>query len=63
MDGGVEEPLAPALGRLAVARILFDVGDEARIENALPIACGIKAAIEVEVGSLEIYTNFFGHLF
>src|SRR5438876_5470465 len=26
MDGGVEQPLAPALGRLAVARMLFDVG-------------------------------------
>src|SRR2546426_1287321 len=37
MDGFIEEPLPSALGRLAVARILFDVGDQARIENALPI--------------------------
>jgi hypothetical protein len=28
MDGGVEEPLAAALGALAVAGILFDVGDQ-----------------------------------
>src|SRR5262247_1779594 len=63
MDGGVEEPLAPTLGRLAVARILFDVGDEARIENALAIACGIKAAIEVEIGPSEIQPELFGHLF
>jgi hypothetical protein len=35
MDGGVEEPLAAALGVLAVARVLGDVGDQARIEDAL----------------------------
>src|SRR2546427_8815775 len=33
MDGSIEESLASALGRLALARILFDVGDEARMEN------------------------------
>src|SRR5207249_5879522 len=27
MDGGVEEPLAPTLGALAVAGVLFDVAD------------------------------------
>ena len=37
MEGRVEQPLAPALGALAVARILWDVGDQARIEDALPI--------------------------
>ena len=37
MDRGVEEPLAPTLGALAVTGILFDVGDHAGIENALPI--------------------------
>jgi len=63
MDRFVEEAFASALGRLAVARILFDVGDEARIENALPIACGIKAAIEVEIGPSEIQPDLFGHLF
>ena len=31
MDGFIEEPLPSALGRLAVARILFDVGDQARL--------------------------------
>jgi hypothetical protein len=31
MDGGVEEAFASALGSLSVARILFDVGDEARL--------------------------------
>ena len=34
MDGGVEEPLAPALG----AGVLFDVGDHTRIKNARAMA-------------------------
>src|SRR5436190_1330656 len=37
IDRGVEEPLAAALGALAVAWVLFDVGNHARIENALAI--------------------------
>jgi hypothetical protein len=63
MDGCIEQPLAPTLGALAVTRILFDVRNQPRIEEALPVACGIKAAIEVEVGSTEISTDLFGHLF
>src|SRR5215468_10729068 len=63
MDGGVEEAFAAALRRLAVARIVFDVGHQASIENALPIACGIKAPSEVERGAFEVQPHFFGHLF
>ena len=63
MDGLIEQPFASALGSFAVARILFDVGNQAGIENALPIVRGIKTAIKVEVGSTEIYTDLFGHLF
>jgi len=63
MDGGVEEAFAAALDGLSVARILFDVGDQARIENALPIVGGIKTAIEVEVGASEVQPHLFGHLF
>ena len=33
MDGGVEEAFTSALWGLAVARILFDIGDQAGIEN------------------------------
>src|SRR5712691_4287079 len=62
MDGFVEEPLASALGVLAVAGILWDVGDHAGIENALPIVRGIKAAIEVEVGSSQVQPDLLGHL-
>jgi hypothetical protein len=53
MDRFVEEALASALGGLAVARILFDVGDQPCIENALPIVRGIKATIKVEIGASE----------
>jgi hypothetical protein len=63
MDGFVEEALASTLRVLTVPRILWDVGDQACIEDALPIACGIKAAIEVKVGSTEIDTHLFDHLF
>jgi hypothetical protein len=62
MDGGVEQPLPPALGVLAVARILGDVGDQASIENALPIVHGIKTAIEVQVGASEVQPDLLGHL-
>ena len=62
MDGGVEQPLPPVLGVLAVARILGDVGDQASIENALPIVHGIKTAIEVQVGASEVQPDLLGHL-
>ena len=45
---------APALGRLAFARTFCDVGDEARMEHAIPMACGITAAIEVEGGASQV---------
>ena|SRR2546422_9695167 len=60
MDSGVEEPLAPALGALAVAGILGDVGDQAGIENALPIVRRIKAAIEIQIGTSEVQPDLFG---
>ena len=61
MASGVEEPLAPTLGALAVAGILWDVGDQAGIENALPIVRRIKAAIEIEIGASEVQPHLFGH--
>jgi hypothetical protein len=63
MDSGVEEPLAPTLGALAVAGILWDVGDQARIKNALAIVRRIKAAIEIEVGTSQVQPDLLGHLF
>jgi hypothetical protein len=45
---------ASARGHLALARILCEVRDEARMENALLIVCGIKAASEVEGGASQV---------
>jgi hypothetical protein len=61
MDGFVEQPLAPALGALAVARILLNVGDHAGIENALAMVSGVKAAIEVEGGASQVQPDLLGH--
>src|SRR5215472_7100763 len=63
MNGGVEPAFASAFGVLPVAGILFDVGNHAGIENALPIVGGIKTTIEINVGASEIDTHLFGHLF
>src|SRR5260370_33377377 len=60
MDGFVEEAFASALGRLTVARILFDVGDQTRIEDALPIVHGIKTAIKIAISTSEVEPDLFG---
>src|SRR2546425_16113 len=39
---------------------LFDIGDEARIENALAIVRRIKAAIKIEISPSEIQPDLFG---
>jgi hypothetical protein len=61
-DGGVEEAFAAALGAFAVTGVLFDVRDQARIKNALPIVRGIKTAIEVKISPSEVQPDLFGHL-
>ena len=60
MDDRVEAPLAPARGRLARARTLGEGGDEARREQAIPMACGITAAIEVEGGASQVRPDLLG---
>jgi hypothetical protein len=62
MEGGIEEPRAPALRALTVARILGDVGEQARIENALPVPCAITTAIEVEVSTSQVQPHLLGDL-
>src|SRR5215510_9830746 len=59
IDGGVEQPLAPALGALAVAGVLFDVGDHTGIEDRLAIGPGIKAAVEIDVSPSEVQADLF----
>src|SRR5262245_58795078 len=51
MDSGIEEPLAPTLGALAIAGILWDIRDHAGIEHALAIVLGIKSGVEIQIGS------------
>ena len=57
MERGVEEPLTAALGRLAAARILFDVGNQTGIELSLSRLNhgqpGVQAPPEI-VGSVPI---------
>src|SRR5262245_57688231 len=62
MNGFVEQSLAPSLGGLAIARVVFNVRNQSRIENALAIACGIKAAIEVEIGTSQVQPDLLGHV-
>src|SRR5262245_57521551 len=62
MDGGMKQAVATALGTLAVPTVLWDVGDQARIEHALAIVRRIKATIEVEMGASEVQPDLFGHL-
>jgi len=45
---------------LAVAGILCDVGDHARLEHALAIVRGIKASVEIQIGSSQVQTDRFG---
>jgi hypothetical protein len=53
MNGCIEELLRPTLRGFAIARILFDVGDHAGIEDALTIVRGNKATIEIDIGALK----------
>src|SRR5262247_2172129 len=62
MDGGIQQAFAPSLGTLAVPTVLWDVGDQARIEHARAIVRRINATIEVEMGASEVQPDLFGHL-
>jgi hypothetical protein len=62
MDGFVEEPLASALGALAVAGILREVGDHAGIEPALARVWRVKAAIKVERGAAPVQADLCSDL-
>src|SRR5439155_16265224 len=62
MDGFVEEAFASAFRGLAVAGILFDIGEQAGIANARAIVRGIKAPIKVERGPSEVQPDLFRDL-
>src|SRR5882724_835673 len=61
MEGCIEEPFAPSLDALAVAGILFDVGDHTCIEHAGAIVRRIKPRVEIQIGSSEVETHRFRH--
>ncbi len=61
MDGGMEQSLAPALGGLAVAGVLLDVGDHPRIEDRLAIGLRIEPPIEIEVRAFQHQARQLGH--
>jgi hypothetical protein len=61
MDRFIEQTLSSPLPVLSIARILFDVGDHAGIENALAIVRGIKASVEIQIGSSKVQTGRFGY--
>jgi hypothetical protein len=47
---------------LAVTGILWDIGDQARIEKALPVVRRIKTPIEIEIGPSEVQSDLFRRL-
>src|SRR5215510_13090959 len=59
MDRFVEQSLAPTLGGFAMTRVLCDIRNHASIEDHLPIALGIKAAIEVEIRAFQYEARLF----
>src|SRR5688572_8795051 len=60
VDRFIEQTLSSPLHLLSIARILFDIGDHARIENALAIVLGIKSSVEIQIGSSKVQTGRFG---
>ena len=53
MNRLVEQPLATTLGTLAVAWVLFDIGNQAGVEDRFAIRRRVKPAVEVEIRALE----------
>src|SRR5712691_3430094 len=54
--------LRPRLGRLRLRGFSGMLGDHARVENALAIRSGVKAAVEIDIGPSEVQTDLLGHL-
>src|SRR5215510_10026865 len=63
MEGGVDQPLAPALGALAVAGGLGAVGAHPRLEKALAIRSGVKAAVKRDPSASPVQPARCGQAF
>src|SRR3954470_5983007 len=61
MDGGIEQPLPPALRRLPLARVLLDVWDETGIEDGFAVVPGVKSTVEVEIRAVNVQIRQPGH--
>src|SRR5271156_5395142 len=61
MNGGIEQPLPPALRGLPTARVLLDVRYETRVEDRFAIVPGVEPAIQVEVRTLKVQTRDPGY--
>jgi hypothetical protein len=62
LEHGVEQPLAPTLGALAVAGMRREVGEQARMQKARALAGGSTATIEVHRGASQVPANLLGSL-
>ncbi len=58
---GIKKALASPLGLLPIARILFDIGLQPRIEDRLAIGFAVKARIQIEHSPAQIKPYFPGH--
>src|SRR6266446_378437 len=61
MDGLVEQALAPALGGLAIPRMLLDGRNHPRMEDRLTMRRGIAPAVQGERRALATPTRQLGH--
>ena len=61
MDRFIEQPLPPALGGRAIARILCDVWNHTGMKDHLPIVLGIKSSIKIEIRAFQYQARHFGH--
>src|SRR4051812_44057825 len=61
MDGGIKQPLPPALRGLPIARVFLNVGNEAGVEDRFAFAPGIESAIEIETRTLYRQIRQSGH--
>ena len=61
MDGCIEQPLAPPLGGLAMARIFLNVRNHSGIEDRLSIRLRIELAIEIELRIFQHQSRELGY--
>ena len=61
MDGGIEQPLPPALRGLPIARVFLDVGNQPRVEDRFAVVPGIEPAIEIEIRAVDLQIGQSGH--